>query len=188
MKLELVLASIIIAVLLIAGGFYALSLKTSEAYQRAPEISTPDGFLNTKGKAVSLEELRGKKVVLLDIWSYSCINCQRAFPYLNEWYKKYKDQGLEIIAVHTPEFAYEQNPENVEEAVRKYEVEFPVVIDNDYSTWKAYDAMHWPRTYLIDLDGYIVYSHTSEGSYEETEKRIQELLEERKRKLENPMQ
>lgn len=142
----------------------------------APEISTPDGFINTDGKEITLEQYRGQKVVLLDIWTYSCINCQRTIPYLNNWYEKYHDQGLEIIGLHTPEFAFEHKIENVEEAVKKFEIKYPVVLDNDYSTWRAYGNKYWPRKYLIDLEGNIVYDHIGEGSYEETEKAIQEAL------------
>lgn len=147
-------------------------------YELAPEISSPDGFINTSGKPITLRELRGK-VVLLDIWTYSCINCQRTLPYLNDWYSKYATQGLEIVGLHTPEFAFEKIQKNVEQAVEKLGIEYPVVLDNDYSTWNALGNSYWPRKYLIDIDGYIIYDHIGEGGYEETEKEIQNALLER---------
>lgn len=147
-------------------------------YTKAPEISTPDGFVNTNGESISLESLRGK-VVLLDVWTYSCINCQRTIPYLNAWYEKYKDDGLVIVGLHTPEFAFEKALENVQRATEKFGIKYPVVLDNDYSTWIEYGNRYWPRKYLIDLDGYIVYDHIGEGGYEETERAIRQALSER---------
>ncbi len=147
-------------------------------YNKAPELSSIDGYINTDGKSITLESLRGK-VVLLDIWTYSCINCQRTLPYINEWYSKYRDQGLEIVGLHTPEFAFEKVQSNVEKAVEKFGIKYPVVLDNDYSTWQALGNQFWPRKYLIDIDGYIVYDHIGEGNYEETERAIQDALKER---------
>ncbi|MEO8637593.1 MAG: redoxin family protein [Candidatus Taylorbacteria bacterium] len=149
----------------------------------APELSTIDGYINTGGKPITLTELRGKKVVLLDIWTYSCINCQRTLPFIEEWYDKYKDQGLEIIGLHTPEFSFEKVEDNVTEAVKKLGIIYPVVLDNDFSTWKAYGNQYWPRKYLIDIDGYIVYDHIGEGGYEETEMAIRSALLERANRL-----
>lgn len=154
-------------------------------YELAKEISSPDHFLNTpstsSGQAapITIGEFTGKKVVLLDFWTYSCINCQRTIPYLNAWHEKYKDKGLVIIGVHTPEFEFEKKQENVAEAVKKFGIKYPVVMDNDFSTWTSYGNRYWPRKYLIDIDGYIAYDHIGEGGYEETEKKIQELLNER---------
>ncbi len=146
-------------------------------YPRAKEIVNPSGYINTNNITVS--ELVGKKVILIDFWTYSCINCIRTIPYLNSWYEKYKDQGLEIIGVHTPEFLFEQKYENVLAAVKKYGIEYPIVLDNNYSTWTAYGNLYWPHDYLIDIDGFIVYDHIGEGGYDETEAKIQELLKER---------
>ncbi len=148
-------------------------------YQKAPEIVNPSGFLNTDGKPVNIGDYRGKKVVLVDFWTYSCINCIRTTPYLVAWYEKYKDDGLEIIGVHTPEFAFEHRIENVSKAVRERGITFPVVLDNDYATWGAFKNQYWPRKYLIDIDGYIVYDHAGEGAYDEAEKAIQAALKER---------
>ncbi|TSD04227.1 MAG: Thiol-disulfide isomerase [Parcubacteria group bacterium Greene0714_36] len=151
----------------------------SKRYELAKEVTTPDGFINTEGKPITVSELVGKKVILVDFWTYSCINCQRTTPYLNAWYEKYKDKGFVIIGVHTPEFEFEKDYNNVGTAVEKFGIKFPVVLDNDYSTWIAYKNQYWPRKYLIDIDGYVVYDHIGEGAYEETEKKIQEALSER---------
>ena len=141
----------------------------SKRYSVAKEITTPDGFINTDGKPVTIGEFVGKKVVLLDIWTYSCINCQRTTPYLNAWYEKYKDDGLVIIGLHTPEFEFEKVYQNVLDATNRLGIKYPVVLDNDYSTWNAYQNRFWPRKYLIDIDGFVVYDHIGEGAYEETE-------------------
>jgi len=166
-----------------------LSLREKSAkYSLAPDISSPDGFINTRstsptssGQAepITISEFKGQKVVLLDIWTYSCINCIRTLPHLNELYRKYEDQGLVVIGLHTPEFAFEKVQANVENAVRQYEIKYPVVLDNDFSTWNAYGNRYWPHQYLIDMDGYIVYDHIGEGGYEETEDAIQKALSER---------
>jgi thiol-disulfide isomerase/thioredoxin len=146
-------------------------------YERAKEISTPDGFINTEPFTVT--ELIGKKVILIDIWTYSCINCQRTTPYLNSWHEKYADDGLVIVGLHTPEFEFEKEYDNVLAATRKFMIEYPVVLDNDYSTWRAYNNRYWPRKYLIDIDGFVVYDHIGEGAYSDTERRIVELLNEK---------
>lgn len=153
----------------------------SKNYPRAKEITTPDGFINTPGNLpITISQYVGKKVILIDFWTYSCINCQRTTPYLNTWYSKYESQGFVIIGIHTPEFEFEKNYDNVSKAVAKENIKFPVVLDNDFSTWTAYQNQYWPRKYLIDMAGYVVYDHIGEGGYEETEKKIQELLMQRK--------
>ncbi|MEK7093773.1 MAG: redoxin domain-containing protein [Patescibacteria group bacterium] len=154
-------------------------------YGRVKDISTPDGFINLpNGQAdFKLADIVGKKVILIDFWTYSCINCQRTTPYLNAWYQKYKDQGLEIVGIHTPEFDFEKNYDNVSRATKDIGIKFPVVLDNDYSTWTAYQNRFWPRKYLIDIDGFIIYDHIGEGAYDETEKKIQEALNERSKVL-----
>ena len=149
-----------------------------QRYQLAKEITTPDGFINTDGKPITINSLIGKKVILVDFWTYSCINCQRTTPYLNTWYEKYKEKGFVIIGVHTPEFEFEKDYNNVKAAVEKAGIKFPIVLDNDYSTWAAYQNRYWPRRYLIDIDGYIVYDHIGEGAYEETEEKIKQALAE----------
>jgi cytochrome c biogenesis protein CcdA/thiol-disulfide isomerase/thioredoxin len=145
---------------------------------RYREITNPSGFVNTD--PITIGSLIGKKVIIVDFLTYSCINCIRTFPYLNAWYDKYKDQGLEIIGIHTPEFAFEHKIENVREAMKKYGIKFPVVLDNAYGTWNAYSNNYWPRKFIIDINGYIVFDHIGEGGYDETEAKIQELLKEKK--------
>ncbi len=151
----------------------------SMQYQKAPEIVNPSAFINTDGQPITFGQFRGKKVVLVDFWTYSCINCQRTLPYLRAWYDKYKDQGLEIVSIHTPEFAFEKVESNVEQAVKADNLKYPVVMDNDYATWNAFANQYWPRKYLIDIDGFIVYDHIGEGNYAETEAAIQKALTER---------
>lgn len=141
------------------------------------EIVRPSGFVNTKG--ITIGELVGKKVILVEFLTYSCINCQRTFPYVASWYSKYKDEGLEIIGIHTPEFAFEKDRNNVQEAMKKSGIEYPIVLDNEYATWNAYGNKYWPHKYLIDINGNIIYDHIGEGAYEETEKAIQSALKER---------
>jgi cytochrome c biogenesis protein CcdA/thiol-disulfide isomerase/thioredoxin len=152
-----------------------IELKNQGKYKELTGIS---GYLNTDGKEIKLSDYVGKKIILLDIMTYSCINCQRTVPYLNDWQKKYEDKGLVIIGIHAPEFAFEKNIKNVQkELVEKQGVEFPVVLDNDFTTWKAYKNQYWPHKYIIDINGDIVYDHIGEGAYAETEKVIQKLLE-----------
>ncbi len=152
-------------------------------YKKEPELAGIDAYLNTGGQKISLAQYKGKNVVLVDFWTYSCINCQRTLPYLTKWYGKYKDQGLVIIGVHTPEFAFEHLQTNVQDALTRFGIEYPVVLDNEYSTWNAFGNQFWPREYLIDIDGYIVHDHAGEGEYDVTEKAIQTALAERATRL-----
>lgn len=152
--------------------------KVKEAkYPPAREFASPSGFINTD--SLKLADLIGKKIILLDFWTYSCINCVRTIPYLNAWYDKYKDNGLIIVGVHTPEFEFEKNYDNVAAAVKKFGIMYPMVMDSDYGTWSAYHNQYWPREYLIDIDGFIVHDHAGEGAYDETERAIQQALAER---------
>ena len=155
-----------------------IKMKGSE-YQLAPEITDPSGFVNTNGQPITLAQFKGKKVVLVDFWTYSCINCQRTIPYLNSWYQKYVDQGLEIVGIHTPEFSFEKVQSNVEDAVKSFGIKYPVVLDNNNGTWNAFGNQYWPREYLIDIDGFIVHDHAGEGDYDGTEQAIQKALTER---------
>lgn len=150
-----------------------------QEYERAKEISSPSGFINTDG--VTIQENLGEKVVLLDFWTYSCFNCQNTQPYLNDWQNEYADDGLVIIGVHKPEFEFEKDYAGVAEAVRQAGIEYPVVLDNDDATWDAYDQHYWPTMYLIDADGFVRYKHIGEGAYDETEAKIRDLLAERDR-------
>ncbi len=151
--------------------------------KRAPELVAPDGYLNTGGEPITIGQFRDHKVVLVDFWTYSCINCLRTLPHLASWYDSYEDEGLVIIGVHTPEFAFEHKKENVERALENLGIRYPVVQDNEYQTWNAYGNNYWPRKYLVDIDGYIVYDHVGEGGYEETEEAIRRALEERASRL-----
>ncbi len=141
----------------------------------APELVSGGEWFNSQ--PLQLSALRGK-VVLIDFWTYSCINCQRTFPYLKAWSEKYQDQGLVIIGVHAPEFEFEKDPQNVRQAIQDFGLTYPIMQDNDFATWKAYANRFWPAKYLIDKDGFIRYTHFGEGSYDETEKTIQDLLKE----------
>lgn len=164
-------------------GTYLSMAQKSLHYQQAPELVHPDGYINTNGQPITLAQYRGKDVVLVDFWDYSCINCQRTFPYLKAWYEKYKDQGLVIIGVHTPEFAFEQLQSNVEAAAQRFGLTYPIVLDNHYQTWTAFQNSYWPREYLIDIDGFIVHDHAGEGEYDVTEHAIQQALAERATRL-----
>lgn len=177
---------------MILAGEQSTSMSATDKatqYPRAREIVNPSGFINSPipdgtGQApFTLSEFIGKKVILVDIWTYSCINCQRTLPYITAWHDKYEDDGLLIVGIHTPEFEFEKVYENVQKAVKQFGIEYPVVLDNDYGTWNNYNNRYWPRKYLIDIDGYIVDDHIGEGGYEETERKIQELLQERAQRL-----
>ena len=138
------------------------------------EIVNPSGFVNSE--PFELKDLVGDHVILVKFTTYSCINCQRTYPYVIDWYQTYKDQGLAVVAIHTPEFAFEKDIDNVRAAMEREGIDFPVVLDNDFSTWRAYGNRFWPRLYLIDVNGDIVYDHIGEGAYDTTERVIQELL------------
>jgi cytochrome c biogenesis protein CcdA/thiol-disulfide isomerase/thioredoxin len=140
-----------------------------------PDISGAVAWLNSP--PLSSKSLKGK-VVLVDFWTYSCINCLRALPYVEGWAAKYKDGGLVVIGVHTPEFAFEKDRANVEKAVRDLRVSYPVAIDSDYKIWQAFNNEYWPAHYFIDGKGRIRYHHFGEGEYAESERVIQELLKE----------
>src|SRR5688572_7548455 len=140
------------------------------------ELIDVNGYINSE--PITLADLRGK-VVLVDFWTYSCINCIRTIPYLNAWHEKYADNGLVIVGVHTPEFEFEKDYNNVKAAVEKFDIQYPVAQDNEKGTWEAYENRYWPRKYLIDNEGYVRYDHIGEGAYAETEKVIQSLLAER---------
>jgi thiol-disulfide isomerase/thioredoxin len=172
-----------------ASGVEAVSVATSTVhtpdyatlkmqYPMAAELVHPDGYINAP-QGFTLSSLIGQKVVLLDFWTYSCINCQRTIPYLNAWYQKYKDFGLEIVGVHTPEFDFEKVLSNVQMGVAKFGIKYPVVLDSEYATWQAYGNNYWPEHYLIDINGLVVDRHIGEGGYAETEQKIQQLLHER---------
>ncbi|SEK72387.1 Cytochrome c biogenesis protein CcdA [Pseudomonas sp. NFIX51] len=142
-----------------------------------PSLSGAVQWLNSP--PLDAEALRGK-VVLVDFWTYDCINCQHSLPYVNAWAKKYAKDGLVVIGVHTPEYAFEKVIDNVKAQVRKLDIGYPVAIDNDYAIWRAFDNQYWPAHYFIDARGQVRYSHFGEGSYEAQEQVIQQLLREAK--------
>jgi thiol-disulfide isomerase/thioredoxin len=144
--------------------------------QPAPEFIGIDHWLNSD--PLTMQQLRGK-VVLVDFWTYTCINCIHVLPYVESWNQKYKDQGLQVIGVHTPEYPFERNTDNVKTAIKRLGVTYPVAQDNHNATWNAYDNQYWPAFYLIDKKGHIAYTHFGEGDYDETEAKIKSLLAEK---------
>jgi cytochrome c biogenesis protein CcdA/thiol-disulfide isomerase/thioredoxin len=140
-----------------------------------PSLAGVTAWLNSP--PLSAEALKGK-VVVVDFWTYSCINCLRAIPYVRAWAEKYKDQGLVVIGVHAPEFAFERDIDNVKKAVDELKISYPVAIDNDYAIWRAFDNQYWPAHYFIDAEGRIRHHHFGEGDYEGSERVIQQLLAE----------
>jgi cytochrome c biogenesis protein CcdA/thiol-disulfide isomerase/thioredoxin len=141
----------------------------------APQFTNPGEWFNTDGKSLTMADLRGR-VVLIDFWTYTCINCLRTLPYIESWYEKYKDDGLTIVGVHTPEFPFEHDADNVRQAIADNHLTYPVVQDNDYGTWDAYGNRAWPADWLVDADGNVRDLHEGEGDYEETEQAIRTLL------------
>jgi cytochrome c biogenesis protein CcdA/thiol-disulfide isomerase/thioredoxin len=142
---------------------------------RFPSLDGAVEWLNSP--PLSVEQLRGK-VVLVDFWTYSCINCIRTLPYIRAWAEKYADQGLVVIGVHAPEFAFEKQIGNVRQAIKDFQIGFPVAVDNDFKIWRAFDNNYWPAQYFIDAKGQIRYHQSGEGDYDKSEKVIQDLLAE----------
>lgn len=140
---------------------------------RAPEFVGIKSWINTK--PLKIEDLKGK-VVLIDFWTYSCINCIRTLPFLKRWHDKYSEKGLVIVGVHTPEFGFEKDAANVKEAVKKAGITYPVALDSDMKTWTSYQNHYWPAKYLVDRDGFVIYVHFGEGNYTQTEMAIQMAL------------
>lgn len=183
---------LIAIVILLAAGFYIDRTSRMDLLPQKESSDTESGdtqlknygpaadfvgvskWLNTD-KPISINNLKGK-VVLVDFWTYSCINCIRTLPYITKWYDTYKDNGLVVIGVHTPEFAAEKVTENVERAIKQHTINYPVAQDNDFKTWNAYRNRYWPAKYLVDADGTVVYTHFGEGEYDTTEKVIRQLL------------
>jgi cytochrome c biogenesis protein CcdA/thiol-disulfide isomerase/thioredoxin len=154
---------------------------TASGLPRAPDFRDVTLWLNTPGgKPLSLDALRGR-VVLVDFWTYSCINCLRTLPHLKAWDNAYRKAGLTIVGVHSPEFAFERVPDNVRSAVKRLGVRYPVALDNDFATWRAYSNDYWPADYLIDKSGRIRDEHYGEGAYAKTESAIRRLLGEKVR-------
>jgi thiol-disulfide isomerase/thioredoxin len=161
---------------LLASAMLATAVSTHAAAvsaQEAPAFTGIDTWLNSP--ALNMQQLRGK-VVLVDFWTYTCINCIRTLPYVKKWHEKYKDKGLVVVGVHTPEYPHERSTANVTAALKRFDIRYPVAQDNRYATWEAYRNQFWPAVYLIDKHGQIIYSHFGEGQYEQTEAMILRLL------------
>jgi cytochrome c biogenesis protein CcdA/thiol-disulfide isomerase/thioredoxin len=148
-----------------------------ESHGAMPSLDGAVQWLNSP--PLSSESLKGK-VVLVDFWTYDCINCQHTLPHVNDWAKKYEKDGLVVIGVHTPEYGYEKIIDNVRQQVRKLDINYPVAIDNQYAIWRAFNNQYWPAHYFIDAKGQVRYSHFGEGRYGEQEQVIQQLLQEAK--------
>jgi thiol-disulfide isomerase/thioredoxin len=148
-------------------------------YVQKGKVRVPD--LNSgkwiNSREITKDELAGR-VVLIDFWDYTCVNCIRTLPYIKEWYRRYHEKGFEVIGVHAPEFTFSKTEENVRKGIEEFEIKYPVVMDNDYKIWQAFANRYWPSKYLIDKNGYIRYAHFGEGNYIETELAIQLLLKE----------
>lgn len=150
------------------------------ANYKAPELTGISKWLNSDPLKIS--GLHGK-VVLVDFWTYTCINCIRTLPHVTSWYEKYKDDGFVVIGVHTPEFEFEHSTSNVQQAIKQYNINYPVPQDNDYATWNAFNNRYWPAEYLIDKDGVIRRVHFGEGEYDQMEMAIRNLLQETGQKI-----
>ncbi|OCC04433.1 cytochrome C biogenesis protein [Labrys sp. WJW] len=167
---------------LAGGGMLIASAKAETPFRsnlpvegQAPSLDGAVAWLNSP--PLTTEQLRGK-VVLVDFWTYSCINCIRTTPYIRAWADRYKDQGLVVVGVHAPEFAFEKKLGNVRQAVKDFGISYPVAVDNDYRIWRAFQNSYWPAFYLIDARGQVRYHNFGEGNYRQTEQAIQDLLRE----------
>jgi thiol-disulfide isomerase/thioredoxin len=140
-----------------------------------PSLSGAVAWLNSP--PLTAEGLKGK-VVLIDFWTYSCINCLRAIPYVRDWAARYRDKGLMVVGVHTPEFAFEKNIDNVKRAVLDLGIDYPVALDSDYAIWRGFNNQYWPAHYLIDAQGRVRHHHFGEGDYDGSERAIQQVLAE----------
>ena len=138
-----------------------------------PEFQGISTWLNSS--PLTTADLKGS-VVLVQFWTFSCINCQRTLPYIVQWHQKYADQGLKVIGIHTPEFAFERETDNIQKALQEHQITYAVPVDNEYKTWKAYENNFWPHLFLADRQGILRYDHVGEGAYDQTEQTIRQLL------------
>ncbi|SAK45473.1 redoxin domain-containing protein [Caballeronia hypogeia] len=151
----------------------SVAASTQQTGAQAPDFTGIDNWLNSA--PLDLKQLRGK-VVLVDFWTFDCINCAHTLPHVKDWNARYRDKGLVVVGVHTPEYSFERDLGNLKKAVKQYGIEYPVAQDNRYATWNAYRNQYWPAFYLIDQNGKIVYSQFGEGRYAQTEDAIRGLL------------
>ncbi|MEK6283156.1 MAG: redoxin domain-containing protein [Acidobacteriota bacterium] len=147
----------------------------------APDL-TPGDWINSE--PLKLKELRGR-VVLIDFWTFGCYNCRNTLPFIKDWHDRYRDKGLTVVGVHSPEFDYEKKVDNLRREVASLGIHYPVVSDNDYQTWDAYNVAAWPTVVLVDKQGRIRWRHVGEGNYEEAERIIQKLLAEKETQSED---
>jgi thiol-disulfide isomerase/thioredoxin len=147
--------------------------KLADARWMAPNFVGISHWLNSA--PLSIASLRGK-VVLVDFWTYDCYNCVNTLPYVTRLYQAYRDKGLVVVGVHTPEFPFEKSTANVQTALQRHGITYPVAQDNDYATWNAYRNQYWPAQYIVDQNGIVVYEHDGEGHYEGIDRTIQQLL------------
>ncbi len=166
-----------LAILVLAVVGSAASTGLGGTGKRAPDFAGGGPWFNTAGKALTIQSLQGK-VVAVEMWTAGCYNCLNVLPSLKQWDARYRDQGLVIVGVHSPEFSYERSEEYVRKSVAKLGVRYPVVMDNGFKIWRAYNNVYWPTIYLVDKKGIIRYQHIGEGAYEETERMIRQLLKE----------
>ena len=173
-------AMIMAMVWILPGASFAHSVKPKEkplpTLFQAPEFKGLANWINSD-PIKSMKQLRGK-VVLIDFWTYSCINCIRTLPHVQSWHKRYAEDGLVVLGIHAPEFDFEKKFNNVKKAVKQYGLTYPIALDNGFKLWRSYRNRYWPAFYLIDKQGKVRYTHFGEGRYNETEKNIVQLLEE----------
>ena len=182
------LIGIVVSIVIVSASIYATGFTTvvlspfgsSAEYQSsesatAPDLATGD-WINSE--PLKLQDLRGR-VVLIEFWTFGCINCRNTLPFVERWYDRYREKGLTVIGVHSPEFDEEKNVENLRGQVASLGIRYPVVTDNDYQTWNAYKVEAWPTIFLLDKEGRIRWMRVGEGSYDETERVIQKLLAEK---------
>jgi thiol-disulfide isomerase/thioredoxin len=162
----------------LSGGRASGSAAALHDYGPAPELAGIEAWLNSD--ALSMRGLRGK-VVLIDFWTYSCINCLRTLPYVTRWHDRFSDRGLVVIGVHTPEFGFEKPTRNVRTAIARHGVTYPVAQDNQYATWNAFENEYWPAIYLIDRRGHVMLKHVGEGDYDDIEHAIESLVNDTKK-------
>jgi thiol-disulfide isomerase/thioredoxin len=182
------LIGLVVGIVIVAASSYATGLtkqlllpfRSNAAYESsesatAPELTMGD-WINSE--PLTLQDLRGQ-VVLIDFWTFGCYNCRNTLPFIKGWHDRYHDKGLTVVGVHSPEFDEERKVENLRHEVALLGIRYPVVTDNDYQTWKAYNVEAWPTVFLLDKQGRIRWMHVGEGNYAETERQIQKLLAER---------
>jgi thiol-disulfide isomerase/thioredoxin len=188
------LIGIVVGIVIVAASIYATGLtkrllgpfrsftphKSSES-ATAPELATGN-WINSE--PLQLKDLHGR-VVLIEFWTFGCYNCRNTLPFVKSWDDRYREKGLTVIGVHSPEFDYEKEVENLRREVSSLGIRYPVVTDNDYQTWEAYNVEAWPTTFLLDKQGRIRWRHVGEGDYDEAERMIQNLLAERETQSED---